>query len=215
MRFVTLRYVLAAVWLAGSAAAMAAGPQSSSHHDHSSHHMPSPSPKLESVELSGVSVPDSELLDQDGNPIHFHSDLVRDKVVVMNFIFTTCTTICPPMGANFGKLQDELGERFGRDVFLISVSVDPTTDTPQRLKAWGERFGARPGWTLVTGPKARIDELLKDLQVFTPEYEDHSPTVLVGNDRAGTWRRAYGLAPTAQLAELIAAVGASGGEEQP
>jgi len=191
-----------------------AGPQGP-HGDHSSHHMPAPPPAGETTEASGLSVPDAELLDQDGNPIRFHSDLVAGKVVVMNFIFTTCTTICPPMGAIFGKLQEELGDRLGRDVYLISVSIDPTTDTPERLKAWGQRFGAQAGWTLVTGPKARVDPLLKSLQVFNVDYEEHSPIVLVGNDRTGVWKRAYGLAPASRLAELTAEVSEpSGGEPQ-
>jgi protein SCO1/2 len=191
-----------AVWLIGSTA----GAQ----HDHSAHKPPQPPPPGTTVELSGLSVPDSELLDQDGQPIRFHRDLVAGKVVAMNFIFTTCTTICPPMGAIFAKLQEELGDQFGREVYLISISVDPTTDTPERLKAWSERFGAGPGWTLVTGPKAVVDDLLKSLQVFTPDFADHTPTVLVGNERTGVWKRAYGLAPAAKLAELIAEVASTG-----
>ena len=151
----------------------------------------------------GLNIPDIRLLDQTGKAVNFYSDLVQDKVVAMNFIFTTCTTICPPMGANFARLQKELGERAGRDVQLISVSVDPTTDTPQRLQAWAQRFGAGPGWTLVTGPKPEVDRLLKALQVFTPDFVDHSPTVLVGNDARGRWMRAYGLAPPEQLNRLI------------
>lgn len=177
--------------------------QDHSQHDHSQHKLPTPPPPGASTDLSGLSIPDTELVNQDGEPIRFHSDLVADKVVAMNFIFTTCATICPPMGATFAKLQEELGERFGRDVHLISVSVDPTTDTPQRLKAWGDRFGAGPGWTFVTGDKPSVDGLLKSLQVFTPDFADHTPTVLVGNDRTGTWKRAYGLAPATRLDELL------------
>ncbi len=109
----------------------------------------------------------------------------------MNFVFTTCTTVCPPMGAIFGKLQRDLGERASRDVHLISVSVDPVVDTPERLKAWRQRFGTDLGWTMVTGEKTEVDKLLKSLEVFTPDFADHSPTVLVGNARTGSWKRAY------------------------
>jgi protein SCO1/2 len=150
-----------------------------------------------------MSIPDVALLDQDGRPLRFYTDLVRGKVVVVNFIFTTCTTICPPLGATFARLQKELGARAGRDVQLISISVDPATDTPERLKAWGEKFHAGPGWTLVTGAKPQVDELLRALGAATASPQEHSPTVLVGNDAAGQWRRAYGLARPSLLLQLI------------
>ena len=148
-------------------------------------------------------IPDLRLLNQEGEEVRFESDLVADKVVAMNFIFTTCTTVCRPMGAIFAKLQRQLGERVGREVHLISVSVDPVTDRPERLKAWAEQLGAGPGWTLVTGEKSDVDKLLKSLEVFTPDYADHSPTVLVGNARTGAWKRTYGLAPVATLSQMI------------
>jgi len=154
----------------------------------------------EAQPLDGLSVPDVSLVDQDGKPVHFYSDLVKDKVVAMNFVFTTCTTICPPMGATFAKLQKLLA---GKDVHLISVSVDPATDTPERLKAWAGKFGASPGWTLVTGDRNEVTRLLKALGVYTAAIGDHSPLVLLGNDAAHRWTRAYGLAPPAKLAELI------------
>ncbi|MET0649221.1 MAG: SCO family protein [Pyrinomonadaceae bacterium] len=154
-------------------------------------------------EKSGMSIPDVELLDQDGRKVRFYNDLVKGKVVAVNFIFTTCTTVCPPLGATFARVQKELGERVGRDVHLISISVDPVTDTPERLKAWGEKFKAGPGWTFVTGSKAQVDELLRALAASSARREDHTPTVLVGNDASGHWTRAYGLAAPARLVQLI------------
>lgn len=160
----------------------------------------------------GLDIPNVQVLTQDGEAKSFYSDLVEGRAVAMNFVFTTCTTICPPMGANFGRLQEELAERFGRDVYLISVSVDPTTDTPQRLKAWSEKFGARPGWTLVTGEQQEMERLLKALQVFTADINDHAPVVLVGNDRTGEWTRAYGLASPKTLAKIVDEVITEGGQ---
>lgn len=157
--------------------------------------------------LSGIKVPDVAVVDQDGKPLRFYTDLVAGKTVVLNFVFTTCTTICPPMGATFAKLQSLLGERAGREVFLVSVSVDPSVDTPQRMKEWGAKFGAGPGWTLVTGKREEITQLLKSLGVFTPDRADHSPLVLIGNDPAQHWTRTYGLTPPAKLTELIAEIG--------
>lgn len=147
-----------------------------------------------------MSIPDAEVLDQDGRKVHFYTDLVKGKTVAINFIFTTCTTICPPMGATFARVQKELQNR---DVHFISISVDPVTDTPERLKAWRAKFKAGPGWTLVTGDKQNIDELLQALAASTARREDHSPTTIIGNDALGQWTRAFGLAQPSQLVQII------------
>ena len=149
-----------------------------------------------------INVPDLELVDQDGRKIHFYTDLVKGHTVAINFIFTTCTTICPPLGATFARVQRELGDKVGRDVRFISISVDPATDTPERLKAWGEKFHAGEGWTFVTGDKPQVDELLRALGASSARREDHSPTVLIG-DPNGNWTRTYGLAKSSQLVEII------------
>ncbi len=148
-------------------------------------------------------IPDVEVLDQNGNALRFYSDLIKGKTVAINFIFTNCTTICPPLAATFARVQKDLGDKTGRDVHFISISVDPLTDTPERLKAWGAKFKAGPGWTFVTGDKQEIDKLLNALGASVSRREDHSPTVIVGNDVKGVWTRTYGLARPAQLTGLI------------
>ena len=197
------------------AAAAVAAPAFAQHEDHSAHRAmmeTKPADKVE--EVRGLTIPDVEVVTQDGERVRFYSDLVEGRVVAMNFVFTTCTTICPPMGAIFGQLEKTLGDRAGRDVHLISVSVDPGTDTPERLAQWAEKFGRTPGWTLVTGDKATVDSLLKSLQVFSPDFEDHAPIVLLGNDARGEWTRAYGLAPPARMAEILDELAAVGGAEE-
>ncbi|HET7287961.1 MAG TPA: SCO family protein, partial [Pyrinomonadaceae bacterium] len=161
------------------------------------------SPEPTTAETSKMNIPDIELLDQNGRKIHFYSDLVKGHTVAINFIFTTCTTICPPLGATFARVQKELGDRVGRDVRLISITVDPATDTPERLKAWGAKFHAGDGWTFVTGDKPQVDELLRALGASSARREDHTPTVLIGNDTNGTWTRTYGLAQVSQLVQII------------
>jgi cytochrome oxidase Cu insertion factor (SCO1/SenC/PrrC family) len=156
-----------------------------------------------SDQSSKMHIPDVELLDQNGRKIHFYTDLVKGQTVVINFIFTTCTTICPPLGATFARVQKELGDKAGRDVRFISISVDPATDTPERLKAWGAKFHAGDGWTFVTGNKPDVDELLRALGASSARREDHSPTVLIGNDAHGNWTRTYGLANTSKLVQII------------
>jgi protein SCO1/2 len=149
------------------------------------------------------SIPDAELLNQDGKRIHFYSDLIKDKIVIVSFVFTSCTLICPMQGESLAKLQAMLGERLGRDIYLVSVSTDPERDTPERLKIWGSQFGAGPGWTLVTGKKSEIDKVAIALTGAPAVKGEHSPVVFVGSDKTGRWIRAYGLAEPAKFASLI------------
>ncbi|HEX8162460.1 MAG TPA: SCO family protein [Pyrinomonadaceae bacterium] len=152
------------------------------------------------------SMPDVEVTDQDGRKSRFYTDLVKGKVVIINFVFTSCTYVCPMQGANFAKLQAALGDRLGRDVSLISVSTDPVVDTPARLKAWGERFGAKPGWTLVTGGKDEMEKLLRSLTGDGARRGEHSPVALLGDFERGAWVRAYGLSEPERYLELLSGV---------
>ncbi|GJM32047.1 MAG: hypothetical protein DHS20C18_10480 [Saprospiraceae bacterium] len=156
-----------------------------------------------SVKMADMQIPDVYLLDQQGETVRFY-DLIKGKVVAMNFIFTTCTTICPPMGANLTQLKSIMAEEVQQgDLVLLSISIDPVTDTPQRLLAWSEKFEAGPGWTLLTGDKSRVDELLKGLNVYAPLREEHAPIMLIGKEGTDKWIRANGLAPAEQLATHI------------
>jgi cytochrome oxidase Cu insertion factor (SCO1/SenC/PrrC family) len=148
-------------------------------------------------------IPDVEVLDQEGNTLHFYSDLIKGKNVAINFIFTNCTTICPPLAATFARVQKEMGDKVGRDIHFISISVDPLTDTPERLKAWGAKFKAGAGWTFVTGNKQEMDKLLNALGASVSRREDHTPSVIIGNDLKGVWTRTYGLARISQMVGLI------------
>ena len=159
------------------------------------------SPTAKRDEALHVKVLDVDVYDQNGKQLKFYTDLVKGKVVAINFIFTTCTNICPPLTATFRKVQVEAGP----NVNLISVSVDPTTDTPERLKAYADKFKAGAGWTFVTGDKVDIDKLLAGLGAAVADKNDHTPMVLIGNESANYWTRAYGLAPPSQLVGAIKA----------
>ncbi|HKG23119.1 MAG TPA: SCO family protein, partial [Blastocatellia bacterium] len=148
-------------------------------------------------------IPDTPVYDQDGRKLRFFSDLVKGKTVAVNFIFTTCTTICPPLTATFRKVQQDLGARVGKDIHLISISVDPSTDVPERLKAFAAKFNAGPGWSFVTGGKQDIDGLLLALGAKVDDKNDHTPMILVGNESAGNWTRTYGLSPPKTLVKVI------------
>lgn len=176
-------------------------------HEHHQHKQPAPPAATQkSIRLD---IPDVSVRTHDGRSVRFYRDLIQGKVVAVNFIFTTCTTVCPPMGALFGQLQNEQRARVGRDVFLISVSIDPAVDTPERLAAWGKKFGAGPGWTLVTGNKENITVILKAMGVYVPSFQDHQPVTIVGNDALGSWQRVYGFATARKLSALIEQVSAT------
>jgi protein SCO1/2 len=148
-------------------------------------------------------IPDIDCLDQDGKRLRFNTDLVKGKVVVINFIFTSCTYTCPRLGQSFARLQTTLGDRTGKDVHLISISTDPVTDTPSRLKEWATRMHAKPGWTLVTGDKAEIDRLLKVMTGDPSGQATHSPLLLIGNESKGSWIEAYAFDNPVRLVQQI------------
>jgi cytochrome oxidase Cu insertion factor (SCO1/SenC/PrrC family) len=159
-------------------------------------------------------IPDVEVFDQNGRKLRFYSDLIKGKTVAVNFIFTTCTYVCPMQGGSFSKLQLALGDRLGKDVHLISVSTDPSNDTPERLKAWGARYGVRPGWTLVTGGKPEIDQLLKELTGEPAGTGKHAPAALIGDFDKGLWSGIYGLAEPERYLAMFARL-ASGSAAKP
>jgi protein SCO1 len=151
-----------------------------------------------------LKVPDVPVVDQNGRSLRFYSDLVKGRTVVINFIFTTCTTICPQLTLAMRRTQEVLGQRVGRDVFLLSISVDPATDVPERLRTFASKFDARPGWTFVTGRHGDISRLLKALG-NAGGGSDHTTTILIGNEAAGHWVRSSGLASVATNMKLIIA----------
>jgi len=161
-------------------------------------HTTAPAKPVAATATAATTIPDVKVTTQDGRTVNFYSDLIKGKVVAVNFVFTSCTTVCPPMGAIFGKLQEQHANEH-----LVSVSIDPEVDTPERLKAWSRKFGARPGWTLVTGKKEDIVRILKAMNAYSPDFANHQPVTLVGNDATGTWKRTYGFTSAAKLAAML------------
>jgi protein SCO1 len=157
----------------------------------------------EASSFSSMNIPDEQVLDQNGKELKFYSDLVKNKTVAINFIFTTCTAICPSLAATFRRVQQDAAAR-GVEVQLISVSVDPTTDTPERLRDFATKFKAGPNWTFVTGDKARIDSVLQALGAAVSNKNDHTPMMLIGNEASDYWTRAYGLTSPVKIVDLLA-----------
>jgi cytochrome oxidase Cu insertion factor (SCO1/SenC/PrrC family) len=161
-------------------------------------------PEIEDTSsFSSSRIPDIVVYDQNGKRLNFYNDLIKGKTVAINFIFTTCTTICPPLTATFRRVQQDLVTSAAKAA-LISISVDPSTDTPQRLNDFAGKFKAGPGWTFVTGGSEDIASLLRALGAAVANKNDHTPMILIGNDAAGYWTRAYGLSSPAALVKTIA-----------
>lgn len=147
---------------------------------------------------------DLPLLTQDGTEIRFYTDMLKGKIVLISFIYTNCTEVCPILMPNLVRIQELLGEQGGRDVSLISISVDPVDDTPEELKKYGEKYGAGPGWTFLTGKKENIDWVIYKLGQYTEDFEDHSMFFLLGDVKNGRWSKIRGdMAPEAVAARLI------------
>jgi len=146
---------------------------------------------------------DVELINQDGQKVRFYSDVLKNKIVAINTFFTTCTNICPPMNRNFEKMQDAVGDRLGKDVFLVSITVDPETDTPPRLKEYASRFHARPGWLFLTGKKENVDWALYKLGQYVETKDDHTSIFIIGNEPKGLWKKAFGLAKSEELIRIL------------
>jgi len=149
---------------------------------------------------------DAVLVDQHGKPHRFYTDLVHDRIVVIDVFFTHCTSSCPMLAGTFAKLQDHLGERLGRDAYMLSISVDPQHDTPDKLEDYAQRFQARPGWYFLTGDRAQVEQTLRRLGLWVDQPNDHNALVLVGNDRTGLWKKAFGLARPEAVIDVVDSV---------
>lgn len=149
---------------------------------------------------------DVELVNQDGQKMRLYTDLLQGKTVIINSFFATCQGSCLPITRNLEKVQEALGDRLGKDARIISISVDPTVDTPAELKAFGKKFHARPGWYFLTGPKENVEFVLKKLGQFVADKQDHYNIIIVGNERTGLWKKAFGLAKSEALVEVVESV---------
>jgi protein SCO1 len=132
---------------------------------------------------------DVPLVTENGDQVRFYSDLLKDKVVVINTFFGTCQGICPVNSALLSSLQSRLGDRLGKEVFLLSFSVDPENDTPEKLKVYGAQFHSKPGWLFLTGKKENVALALHKLGEKAERKEDHLTIFLVGNNRTGLWKK--------------------------
>ena len=154
-------------------------------------------------------LPNVELQTQDGKTVHFYDDLVKDKIVTLNFFYAKCEGICPTVTANLARVQKILGEHVGQDVFMNSISLKPEHDTPAVLKEYAQMFKAKPGWTFLTGKPDDI-ELLRRSLGFTnldpkldKDKSQHIGNVRYGNEPLMLWAACPGMGSPEFLAKSI------------
>ena len=133
------------------------------------------------------------LTTQHGKRVRFYDDLVKNKVVLINLMYTTCTNVCPMNTVQLTKLHDLLKRWMGREITLLSISIDPEVDSAGALKQYWQAFGAKPGWLFLTGKFNEIEKLRRDLGVYDldpvidADKSQHSGILTIGNDRSDRW----------------------------
>jgi protein SCO1/2 len=173
-------------------------------------------------------VPNVPVVTQDGKTLNFYDDLIKDKIVVLSFIYTSCKDICPLATARLGEAQELLGDRVGRDIFFYSISIEPERDTPERLKQYADAFHAGPGWLFLTGLPEDIKTIRYKFGDRRPDLADHRNDVVLGNGKTAEWQRENALGDLEHFVRAIedmdrstrgqsqsAAVDKPGGEAQP
>ncbi|MEW6129282.1 MAG: SCO family protein [Acidobacteriota bacterium] len=149
-----------------------------------------------------ATIPDVEVIDQDGKTWHFFSDLILNEQVAINFIYTTCEALCPMQAKTFSNIQAEL-ENQPSNLKLISISIDPENDSPEKLKNWASQFNAKPGWTFLTGKKSEIEKLLKAMIGDSTGFKQHASIMFIGNAKADRWEQTFSFAPPNRVFEIL------------
>jgi protein SCO1/2 len=138
--------------------------------------------------------PNIRLITHDDKQVRFYDDLVKDKTVIINFMYTDCIAGCPLTTANLDRLYGHLRPRMGHDVLILSITLSGELDTPQALRMYADQFGGvRPGWLYLTGNYDEIDALRRTLGVYDLDpvvdanKNSHAGIITFGNDRTNRW----------------------------
>ncbi|MET0065254.1 MAG: SCO family protein [Candidatus Thiodiazotropha sp.] len=168
-------------------------------HDHHAHHKMMMNQSGYQVKQARYSVPDVDLTSHLGDTVNLPELLAMERPVMLNFIFTTCTTICPVLSASFHQVQSLLGE--DSEVAMISITIDPEYDTPERLRAYAERFRAGDEWTFYTGSYEDVVAVEKAFDIFRGSKMNHEPITLIRGQGTTEWKRIDGLASAEDIVQ--------------
>src|SRR3954470_2347714 len=134
-------------------------------------------------------IPNVPVVTQDGRTLLFYDDVLKGKITIISFIYTSCRDICPVVTARLSQLEDKLGDSAGRDYFFVSISIDPVNDTPDKLKDYSKAFGIGPGWLFLTGKTEDINLIRHRLGERSRALTEHRNEVLLFNGTTGEWER--------------------------
>jgi protein SCO1/2 len=154
-------------------------------------------------------LPNVELMTQDGKRVYFYDDLVKDKIVVINFMYAHCEKLCPTMTANLVRVRKILHDRIGHDIFMYSITLKPEEDTSQVLKEYADMHGTGPGWLFLTGKPADIELLRRSLGFTTADPSEdadkstHIGMLRIGNEPMLRWSACPAEANTQWIATSI------------
>lgn len=168
--------------------------------------------KPPSVEKHTSYFPNAVLTTHENRQVRFYDDLIKGKIVVINMMYVMCTGICPADTACLVKLQEALGERVGRDIFMYSLTLLPELDTPQALNDYVKKYGIKPGWTFLTGKRADVELIRRRLGFYSRRSEEdadiaqHTGMVRIGNDPFDRWCMVPAQSSTRQLISTILSV---------
>jgi protein SCO1/2 len=132
---------------------------------------------------------DLPLVTHEGKQVRFYSDVLKDRIVLISSFYTNCTGITPRQVQVLSQLQAVLGESLGRDVFIVSITVDPVRDTPEKIKQYAEDLGARPGWIFLTGKPDNVNWVNSKLGQYLENLEDHKGVYLLGKVKTTLWMK--------------------------
>jgi protein SCO1/2 len=153
--------------------------------------------------------PNLPLLTHEGKKVRFYDDLIKNRIVTLNFFYATCSDVCPTVTANLAKVQKVLGDVVGRDVFMYSLTLKPEEDTVETIHHYRMMFGAQPGWTFLTGKPDDIETIRKAIGFkYSDPRIDKDKTQHVGNVRYGNeslmlWAACPGMANSEWIAESV------------
>lgn len=148
--------------------------------------------------IANYPIPDVVLVNQNGDKVRLKNLLTSDKPVIVDFIYVTCTTICPFLSSSFVNLQQKLGND-SQKVHLVSISIDPENDTPKVMKEYLNRFWAKPGWDFLTGTRKDINSVMKAFDAYVTNKMSHNLLTLIRSPRDGKWTRISGMMSTSEF----------------
>ena len=156
--------------------------------------------------IGSYSVPDVVLVNRDGVKVHLREILRSNKPVIVDFIFGTCTTICPILSTSFINLQNKLGAA-SQNVHLVSITIDPEHDSPRVMKNISKRYRAKPGWDFLTGSRSDIDKVMNAFDAYVPNKMSHLPLTLIHSPKDDNWIRIFGLMGSSEFVSECQKVG--------